>query len=108
MSTNGPIDSKQNCAVRTISSKEGQRLAFEWRHWDTGSKCTKEYQTLHLLVAINSRGGQGTSTRLYPGACINFPGLVIQTQIIDGDDHDDDAGLCHGPYSCPSQILEAE
>ena len=55
-----------------------------------------------------SRGGQGTSTRLYPGACINFPGLVIQTQIIDGDDRDDDAGLRHGPYSCPSQILEAE
>ena len=54
------------------------------------------------------RGGQGTSTRLYPGACINFPGLVIQTQIIDGDDRDDDAGLRHGPYSCPSQILEAE
>ena len=55
-----------------------------------------------------NRGGQGTSTRLYPGACINFPGLVIQTQIIDGAHRDADAGHRHGPYSCPGQLLEAE
>ena len=64
-----------------------------------------------MLTAISVtsiRGGQGTSTRLYPGACINFPGLVIQTQIIDGAHRDADAGHRHGPYSCPGQLLEAE
>ena len=33
---------------------------------------------------------------------------MIQTQIIVHDDRDADAGLHHGPCSCPSQLVEAE
>jgi hypothetical protein len=33
---------------------------------------------------------------------------MIQSLIIDCDDCDADAGARHSPYSCPSQLLEAE
>ena len=48
------------------------------------------------------------STWPYPGACINFPVWMIKTVNFDGDDRDGDAGLRHGPYSCPSQLLVPE
>ena len=33
---------------------------------------------------------------------------MIKTVNFDDDDRDGDAGLRHGPYSCPSQLLVPE